>query len=368
VNSQEPQRAAVGVPRLGRHRGAPSGTTGADRPTHGNADHTTKLVIAGIDGSGCARDAARWAAAEAISMHAGLGLVFAYHLPPAGSSGYSPYPANLLADLRENGQGVLADTAALLHRDNPGLKITTKLAYGRPADVLRKASRQAVLTVVGAHGANRVAVALGSVAADVAESCPGPVAVIHSAQTHSSGPVVVGVDGSAASRAAIGYAFAAADARKAPVIAVHCWSDPSIDGPVPAYSAGVLTVQQIQDEERSLLIRELADWVDRYPDVRAQKAVIHDRPAVGLLEYAQFAQFIVAGSRGHGGIAGMLLGSTGQALIAHSSCPVVIVRPVPNTAQRQGPKSHRVRAARPWRPGKAIATISYSANQHKGQK
>jgi len=42
---------------------------------------------------------------------------------------------------------------------------------------------------------------------------------------------------------------------------------------------------------------------------------------------APFAQLIVAGSRGQGGIAGMLLGSTGQALIAHGTCPVVIVRP-----------------------------------------
>jgi nucleotide-binding universal stress UspA family protein len=191
---------------------------------------------------------------------------------------------------------------------------------------LRKASTQALLTVVGSHGANRRTVALGSVAADVAEGCTGSVAVIHPSQTPANGPVVVGVDGSAASRAAIDYAFAAADARKAPLIAVHCWADPSIDGPAPN-SSRELSISQILDEERALLDRELADWVQRYPDLRVQQAVIHDRPAVGLLEYAPFAQLIVAGSRGQGGIAGMLLGSTGQALIAHGTCPVVIVRP-----------------------------------------
>jgi nucleotide-binding universal stress UspA family protein len=202
-----------------------------------------------------------------------------------------------------------------------------KLIYGHPAAVLRKASKRAVLTVVGSHGANRVTVALGSVAAEVAEGCPGPVAVIHPAQTPPSGPVVVGVDGSATSRAAIEYAFAAADARKVPLIAVHCWTDPSIDGPVPAYSAGLVGVAQVDDMEHTLLDGELADWVKRYPDVRVQQAVIHDRPAVGLLDYAPFAQLIVVGSRGHGGVVGMLLGSTGQALIAHGKCPVVIVRP-----------------------------------------
>jgi nucleotide-binding universal stress UspA family protein len=309
-------------------------TTGTGQLVPRNTAKTTGVVIAGIDGSGCARDAAHWAAAEAIRRHAVLGLVLAYHLPPMGSSGYSPYPANLLTDLREQGWGVLADTSAELRRANPGLQTTMKLVYGHPAAVLRKASKRALLTVVGSHGANRITVALGSVAADIAEGCPGPVAVIHHTQTPPNGPVVVGVDGSPTSRAAIEYAFAAADAWKAPLIAVHCWTDPSIDGPVPACAADALSVQQIQDEERTLLSRELADWIEKYPEVTVQQAVIHDRPAVGLLEYAPFAQLIVAGSRGHGGIAGMLLGSTGQALIAHGRCPVVIVRPTPIPAHR----------------------------------
>jgi nucleotide-binding universal stress UspA family protein len=303
-----------------------STVTDAGQSVLADAGQTGNLVIAGIDCSGCARDAAQWAAAEAVRRNAVLGLIFAYHLPRAGSCGYVPYSTHVLTDLREDGWGVLADTAALLRRANPGLTITTRLVYGHPAAVLRKASTQALLTVVGSHGANRRTVALGSVAADVAEGCTGSVAVIHPSQTPANGPVVVGVDGSAASRAAIDYAFAAADARKAPLIAVHCWADPSIDGPAPN-SSRELSISQILDEERALLDRELADWVQRYPDLRVQQAVIHDRPAVGLLEYAPFAQLIVAGSRGQGGIAGMLLGSTGQALIAHGTCPVVIVRP-----------------------------------------
>jgi len=40
------------------------------------------------------------------------------------------------------------------------------------------------------------------------------------------------------------------------------------------------------------------------------------------------AQLIVVGSRGHGGIAGMMLGSTSQALIYHAPCPLLVVRPV----------------------------------------
>jgi nucleotide-binding universal stress UspA family protein len=334
MSTQETQEIAVGLADPERTGPKPSSLADAGQSAPKGAGHTTGVIIVGIDGSKCSRDAAQWAAAEAVHRHAALGLVFAYHLPPAGSSGYSPYPTNLLTDLREDGSGVLADTTAVLRRANPALEITTSLVYGHPAAVLQKAAKRALLTVVGSHGANRVAIALGSVAAAVAEGCPGPVAVIHDAVTTSTGPVVVGVDGSATSRAALEYAFAAADARKVSLIAVHCWTDPSFDGSVPAYSAGVVTVQQIQDEERALLDHELTEWVKKYPNVRVQEAVIHDRPAAGLMDYAPFAQLIVVGSRGHGGVAGMLLGSTGQALIAHGTCPVVIVRPAPGRPRR----------------------------------
>jgi nucleotide-binding universal stress UspA family protein len=285
------------------------------------------LVVAGIDGSSCARNAARWAAMEATRRHAGLHLVHAYHLPPAGVSGYNPYPPHLLADLRDEGADVLTDTRAELRREFPALTITTALVYGDPATVLRHSSGAASVTVVGTHGAHRVTVALGSVAADVAKTCPVPVAVIHPTKARTSGPVVVGVDGSRGSRAAIAFAFEAAEARNATVVAVHCWTDPSIDGPVPASSAGFIDPQLIQHAESTRLHDELTKWLTRYPDVEVQQAIIHERPASGLLQYASSAQLIVAGSRGHSGISGMLLGSTGQALIAHSPCPVVIVRP-----------------------------------------
>jgi len=321
---------AVATPETAAADQTPS-TTPAAQPhdEQGSESHPTtgNLVVVGLDGSGCAQHAADWAAAEAAHRHADLTLVFAYHLPPAGTTGYNPYPPHLLADLREDGAAVLSETAAVLQRHHSDVKISTTLSYGDPATVLRHASGTAKLTVVGTHGGNRMRVALGSVAASVAATSPSPVAVIHPGSANRNGPVVAGVDGSANSRAALTYAFQAAADRNATLIAVHCWTDPSIDGPVPAYSAGIVDPDAIRLQEQHRLDAELADLIGKYPSVHVKQAVIHDRPASGLLRFSGTAQLIVAGSHGHHGVTGLLLGSTTQALIAHSTSPVVIARP-----------------------------------------
>jgi nucleotide-binding universal stress UspA family protein len=314
------------------HRPAPVAESGAapnDASPRTATIPTADPVIAGVDGSRCARNAAYWAAAEASRRHLALHLVHAYHLPPGGFPGYNPYPPHLLADLRDEGAAILADTVGEVRRQFPDLSIDSALVYGDPATVLRHASATASLTVVGNHGTKRSAVSLGSVAAEIARTAPVPVAVIHSARPPGTGPVVVGVDGSPTSEAAIGFAFDAAAARKAKLVALHCWTDPGIDGPLPLYASEVVDPQRIQEVERTRLSEELARWTTKYPDVQVEQAVIHESPGVGLLEYAPSAQLIVAGNRGHNAITGMLLGSTSRALIAHSPCPVVIVRPAP---------------------------------------
>jgi nucleotide-binding universal stress UspA family protein len=70
----------------------------------------------------------------------------------------------------------------------------------------------------------------------------------------------------------------------------------------------------------------LAGWQEKYPDVTVRRVVTRDRPARSLLEQAKEAQLVVVGSRGRGGFEGSLLGSTSQAVVHHSPCPVAVVR------------------------------------------
>jgi nucleotide-binding universal stress UspA family protein len=118
---------------------------------------------------------------------------------------------------------------------------------------------------------------------------------------HRDGPVVVGVDLSPESDPAIGFAFEEAAGSGVPLVAAH---------------AG----------EQSLNTR-MSGWLVKYPDVAVEQVVVQERPIPVLLELGQRAGLLVIGSRGRGGFAGMLLGSTSQALIHHAPCPVAVVRP-----------------------------------------
>jgi nucleotide-binding universal stress UspA family protein len=80
------------------------------------------------------------------------------------------------------------------------------------------------------------------------------------------------------------------------------------------------------------LAARLAGWAEKYPEVEVRRVVERDRPAPALLEQAAGAQLVVVGSRGRGGLAGMLLGSVSHNVLHHSPCPVLVVRaPVQDT-------------------------------------
>jgi len=180
---------------------------------------------------------------------------------------------------------------------------------------VRRESEHALLTVVGSHGTGRVAsVFLGSVALSIATHNPAPVAVIHpDHHIGGPGPVVVGVDNSPNSEAAVAFAFDAAAVHETDLVAVHSFTDTVADGG--------------EQEEHAALSEQLAGWRDKYPDVPVQHIVVHGRPAPILLAHTHDAQLVVVGSRGRHGLTSLVLGSTSRALIAHSKCPVVVVRP-----------------------------------------
>jgi|SRR4051794_21236671 len=138
------------------------------------------------------------------------------------------------------------------------------------------------------------------------------------------GRIVVGVDGSTASTDALRWAARQADLTGASLEAVTAWSYPTTYGfPVIAdvdWEKGALTVL---DEAVDKALGREADVTRR---------AVEGHAALVLTEAAQGAELLVVGSRGHGGFAGLLLGSVSEHVVTHAPCPVVVVRH-PSTAE-----------------------------------
>jgi nucleotide-binding universal stress UspA family protein len=134
-------------------------------------------------------------------------------------------------------------------------------------------------------------------------------------------PIVVGVDGSAASRAALVWAARQAELTGAPLVAVATWEWPSNYGAPMQWPPNV----DFEQDARVFLKETVSSVVaDRRIDI--EQRVVHG-PAIAVLEdQSRLASLVVVGCRGHGELTGMLLGSVSEHLATHAHCPVVIVR------------------------------------------
>ncbi|MGW5028923.1 universal stress protein, partial [Streptomyces albidoflavus] len=141
----------------------------------------------------------------------------------------------------------------------------------------------------------------------------------------------LGLDGSPQADGAVGFAFATAARRAAPLVALHAWSNwtqPAHRNPGEPMPL-VTDLDRLQDDEQRLLAEALAGWQARYPQVQVERRLLRSRTRPALIEASRSAQLVVVGARGRGGFAGLLLGSTSQALLHHADCPVAVIRDVP---------------------------------------
>ena len=294
-----------------------------------DTQNNRRTVVVGVDGSGSALRAVRWGAAEAARRRVPLRLVIAFggkvhHVPvrPGVEGSYSEA-------MLERARLQLVTAGEVAQREGFGIEIEQQLIDGSPIQVLSTEARHAQLVVIGDRGLTRMeGLLVGSVAVGLAAHASCPVIVVRGDEREPSAsallPVVVGVDGSATSDAAIGFAFEAAAARSVSVVAVHTWSDAVFD---PAMSAVMIDWEIVEAEERQVLTEQVGVWAEKFPGVPVELVVTRDRPAHSLLERADRAQLVVVGCRGHGQMAGMLLGSVSNALVHRSPCPVAVVRP-----------------------------------------
>ncbi|HEX5495175.1 MAG TPA: universal stress protein [Mycobacteriales bacterium] len=276
-------------------------------------------VLVGVDGSPGAEAALDFAAAEARTRRGPLTVC---HVRPVAGD---PPGAEATTPVLDAAGSRLARTAT-------GVAVRLLTEPGHPVQVLAALAADAELTVVGSRGRGGVAgLMLGSVGLHLVTRAPGPVVVVrpeHSVAGHPgrgtfAGHVVVGVDGSPGSAAALGFGFADAELRGCPLAAVHVHQLTPADTYVDDRTLELHA--EARDPGRDLLDAAVDPWAVRYPRVEVRRALHHGPPAEGLVRAGAGAVLLAVGRAGRGAAAGALFGSVSQALTHRAGCPVAVV-------------------------------------------
>ncbi|MEW9529543.1 universal stress protein [Microbispora sp. NPDC049125] len=283
----------------------------------------TGRIVVGVDGSPAATAAVEWAADDAARRGAALRVVhvreeWAHEYPFHAVPGFDE-------SLTEYCEGVVGAAAERARGRAPGVEVTTALAEGTVIGSLMAEAGDAGEIVLGSRGMGGfTGLVLGSVSIGVAGRAPCPVVVVRGPSQAVHGEVVVGLDGSSHSEAALEYGFAQARLRKARLRAVHAWQ-------IPASSPFALGYADVLDEvfqrESAGFRRRLEPWRDKHPDVEVAESVVSGHPVAALSDASRQADLVVVGSRGLGRVAAAVLGSVGHGVLHHAHCPVAVVRP-----------------------------------------
>jgi nucleotide-binding universal stress UspA family protein len=289
-----------------------------------------RSIVAGIDGSRSARTAAMWAADEAAKRGLPLRLVHVFTVPVVRMPGVVPSSEAIRAGFVSCGREWVSEAREAVLARYPDLVVETAVREGGPVAALIQESAKATMVVLGSRGLGGfTGMLVGSTAVALAHHGHCPIVVARGRRrggdVPEEGPVVVGTDGSPAGDAALAFAFDEARMRDAGLTVVRTWSKMVDHGAIRPHFLAV-DPAEIEAAERKATEEQVAPWRDKYPDVPVEIVVRKGRPVRTLLDFGAGARLLVVGSRGRGGFEGMLLGSTSQALIAHSECPVAVVR------------------------------------------
>ena len=137
--------------------------------------------------------------------------------------------------------------------------------------------------------------------------------------------IVVGVDGSPESRKALTWAAAEAAGHGADLVVVNVWEHTLLP-PAGSVSVSEHYVPDPSQRTADELLQVIKDELGEDPQVLVQPHVKQGRPAKVLIDESAEADLLVVGKRGHGGFAGLVLGSVSQHVAAYAKCPVTVVR------------------------------------------
>jgi nucleotide-binding universal stress UspA family protein len=291
-----------------------------------------RAVVVGYDESPEATTALSWAASQAAIRGLQLRVVYAANPPvPLPWTSGTLLPSTSV--LQHSAAKVARRGAEQVTHDHPGLEVRSQGAVGSPAAELVMHSETAAFVVVGRRALTGPLTSLGSVSFALSTHARCPVVVVQGAIPREVGPehpVVVGVDASRSSLRALEFGAAAADAAGADLVIVSAWSSPEREpwmGDLWAEPARAADLLAAEYESAASCIRMAVALANEVrPQLNTVARTPEGRPAEALLAESGRAGLLVVGSRGHGGFAGLTLGSVSRAILRQAELPVAVVR------------------------------------------
>lgn len=291
-----------------------------------DAELPSALVV-GLDRSEPGRAAVEYAAQLAGRLHLPLRLVYAYELIQTTVRPTYGWTPDVGPVVRNSAQRLLDETVEDLGVVHPDVEVSAVLRRGSPVEILLEESHRARTIVLGSRGTGGFAdLVIGSTTLHVAAHASCPVIAVPS----PSDPdiprhgVVVGVDGSELSEAAVAYAFEIASGLGEKLTALHAWHDPTRTG-VAMMMPITYNPAEVAEEEWLALAESLAGWQEKFPDVEVERRVVLGHPVTVLVSHAAQARILVVGSRGRGAVSSVVLGSVGHGVLHHATGPVAVV-------------------------------------------
>lgn len=281
-------------------------------------------IVVGVDGSASSKAALAWGIEQAARIGAVVEPVIAWY--------WFPMPIQPMQDTDFKGlaEDLLAEAIRETSTYPSDVKVVPVVTRGDPAHVLLNASRGADLLVVGNRGKGGLREALlGSVSQYCVQHATCPVAVLREASRPRDHErrIVVGVDGSRSSKAALRWATRQASMTGMDVEAIAAWSIPVYYG-YSLFADGMPSADLAGLAQR-MITEAITEVGGTGAESKVIATVIHGDAAEVLVHASARAALLVVGNRGHSVLAEALLGSVSQRCVHHAACPVVIVQDLP---------------------------------------
>lgn len=298
------------------------------KPVLAPVEPSRRPIVVGYSGSDSSLPAVQWAAGEANATGRPLRIVMSWGMPTYGIN-----PLSQAADLdRTHAEAVINAVVYQLRADLPGLEVEGKLVRGQPAQGLLERSDDAALVVIGNRSRRNLArLVLGSVSSAVVTHADVPVVLVREdagahGPVYREGPIVVGLDGSPGSEAAVAFAMEASLHHGMAVHAVHTM-DERVLATASTGTSGTATATVPASTRLLEVSPALKQARTEYPAVVVTEIIEAGHPNEVIVAAGAGAALTVVGSRGHGGFKGLMLGSVSRAVIEHVESPVAVVRP-----------------------------------------